>query len=225
MHSALCTMHCELCTDMIVFKYTKTDLAQFIPHLDTLRHIERIIRRAGMEINCSQGFNPHSLIYLSAPMPVGVETLSEYCTVDLKNEEPDFLNKFNDFAPRGIKCAKVFNVSKNPDIFNLIKINKYEITGEKLPAVDIIITGNEFLITDKGGAQKNVFDRVKKLEEKDGKLYAYLFIGEKNLRVDYFLNNLEKRFNTDAYAVKTASYTEKMENVDDILSGELIVES
>ena len=44
---------------MIAFRYTKTDGAEYISHLDLLRHIDRILRRAGIEVGYSQGFHKH----------------------------------------------------------------------------------------------------------------------------------------------------------------------
>ena len=41
---------------MIAFKYTKTDGAEYLSHLDLLRHIERTLRRAGIKVNLSEGF-------------------------------------------------------------------------------------------------------------------------------------------------------------------------
>ena len=44
---------------MIAFKYTKTDGAEYLSHLDLLRHITRTLRRSGIQVNASEGFHPH----------------------------------------------------------------------------------------------------------------------------------------------------------------------
>ncbi|MBQ7642830.1 MAG: DUF2344 domain-containing protein, partial [Clostridia bacterium] len=64
---------------MILFRYTKTDGAEYISHLDLLRHLGRTFTRAGIKVGYSQGYHPHKLIYMSAPIGVGMKSLSEYC--------------------------------------------------------------------------------------------------------------------------------------------------
>ena len=64
---------------MIVFKYTKKDGAEYLSHLDMLRHLNKILKRAGVPINYSKGFNPHMSIYMSSPIAVGLCSNAEYC--------------------------------------------------------------------------------------------------------------------------------------------------
>ncbi len=68
---------------MIVFQYTKIDGAEYVSHLDTLRHINKIMRRADIKTGYSKGFNPHMHIFMSAPIAVGIKSLAEYCYVCL----------------------------------------------------------------------------------------------------------------------------------------------
>ena len=83
---------------MLVFKYTKTNGAEYISHLDTLRHLSKIMRRADIDITKSKGFNPHMHIYMNAPMGVGIKSLCEYCFADTEEPARIFMQKFNDFS-------------------------------------------------------------------------------------------------------------------------------
>ena len=58
---------------MIAFKYTKTDGAEYISHLDMLRHIDRTLRRAGIEVEYSQGYHKHPRIFMGNPLALGVK--------------------------------------------------------------------------------------------------------------------------------------------------------
>ncbi len=49
---------------MIAFRYTKTDGAEYLSHLDLLRHIDRTLRRAGIKVKMSEGFHPHPKIFI-----------------------------------------------------------------------------------------------------------------------------------------------------------------
>ena len=67
---------------MIAFKYTKTDGAEYISHLDLLRHLDRTLRRAGIKVEYSQGYHKHPRIFMCNPLALGVRSVSEYCTAD-----------------------------------------------------------------------------------------------------------------------------------------------
>ena len=55
---------------MIVFRYTKKEGAEYIPHLDMLKHLQKILRRGKIPMGYSKGFNPHMHIFMSSPIAV-----------------------------------------------------------------------------------------------------------------------------------------------------------
>lgn len=67
-------------------EYSKGGPARFISHLDLVRAFERAMRRAGLPLAFSRGFNPHPLISPGPPLPVGVEGEREYLDVELVEE-------------------------------------------------------------------------------------------------------------------------------------------
>lgn len=58
---------------------------KFLSHLDTLKLVERALRRAGVPVVFSQGFNPHPQIAFGPPKPVGLASTCEYFDVELKD--------------------------------------------------------------------------------------------------------------------------------------------
>ena len=42
----------------VIIEYTKEERVKFISHLDLMRTMQRAVRRAGIPIAYSQGFNP-----------------------------------------------------------------------------------------------------------------------------------------------------------------------
>lgn len=96
-------------------KYTKASEIKFISHLDLMRTIQRIIRRAGLPIEYSKGFNPHMTISIAQPLSVGVYSKGEYMDV-VFTEEVDtklILDKLNENAPNGVKFLDVVKVEKS----------------------------------------------------------------------------------------------------------------
>ena len=67
---------------MIAFRYTKTDGAEYLSHLDLMRHIDRTMRRAGIKTAFTEGFSPHQMMSFAAPLGVGITSDGEY--VDLE---------------------------------------------------------------------------------------------------------------------------------------------
>ncbi len=84
-----------------------------IGHLDLMRSMQRVLRRTGLPVLYSQGFNPHMVINFAAPLSVGASGLREIMDVALASEVPGetFLSKLNDALPPALKAVKVRVVS------------------------------------------------------------------------------------------------------------------
>ncbi len=68
---------------LLRIKYVKRGPLAFLSHLETVRSIERIIRRANFPYAISEGFNPHMKIAFGAALPVGAASRGEYVDVRL----------------------------------------------------------------------------------------------------------------------------------------------
>ncbi len=62
--------------------YKKGDRMRFISHLDMTRFLARIIRRAGLPVWYTEGFNPH--LYMTFALPLSLGMSSEYDVVDIR---------------------------------------------------------------------------------------------------------------------------------------------
>ena len=60
---------------MVVFE--KGETLRYIGHLDLMRAMQRALRRSGLPIRYSNGFNPHIRLSFAAPLSVGVVGLRE----------------------------------------------------------------------------------------------------------------------------------------------------
>jgi len=67
-------------------RITKTGATKYMSHLDFVRTIERSVRRAGLPITLSGGFNPRPRMSFAPALPVGVSSNSEF--VDILLKEP-----------------------------------------------------------------------------------------------------------------------------------------
>lgn len=86
-------------------KFTKGEEIKFIGHLDIMRLFQRAVRRAGLPIGYSKGFNPHQLMAFANPLSLGMTSLAEYGDFEFAGEvEPqEIIDKLNSVLPDGVK--------------------------------------------------------------------------------------------------------------------------
>lgn len=116
-------------------KFTKEENIKFISHLDVLKTIQKNIRRAGLPIEYSQGFNPHMNTSIAQPLSVGVYSNGEYMDMVLITEvdEKEIVDKLNETAPSGIKYLSARAIpyiegeKKVPQAMALIDAARYTI--------------------------------------------------------------------------------------------------
>lgn len=180
---------------MLVVGYSKLNGAQFISHLDTLRHLQKTVIRSKVAVGYSKGFNPHMLIFLSAPIGVGLKSEAEYFFLETDEKADGFKEKFNAFCPGGFKANFAVEVTKNPNLQHIIDCAEYRIVGDasNVP-VEEMLSSNEFFVTDKKGEQKEVRDRILSLKKCDNGLIARLSFGNATLRADVFANKLSELY-------------------------------
>ncbi len=88
--------------------YAVTGGLKYIGHLDLMRAFQRALRRSRLPVCYSQGFNPHILLTLAAPLSVGYEGQREVMDIPLACEVPedDFLRDLNAALPPLIRCLE-----------------------------------------------------------------------------------------------------------------------
>ena len=64
-------------------RFRKTGELKAISHLDLMRTFERALRRTGLPLRMSEGFNPRPRLSFPAALPVGIEGLNEIMEFDL----------------------------------------------------------------------------------------------------------------------------------------------
>ena len=113
---------------LVVFE--KFPRIRHIGHLDLMRAMQRALRRSGLPVKFSQGFNPHLLLTFAAPLSVGMAGKREIMEVPLAADvtEEDFLKKLNAALPPELPCLSARIVDdKHPASMASLYAAKYEI--------------------------------------------------------------------------------------------------
>lgn len=111
------------------FEFSKDNEARFISHLDMIRVFERSIRRAGLPLSYSQGFNPHPKMAFGPALALGTSSDHEY--VDISFEEKidvdEALVRLQDSLPFGFNLRRGAVIPKGAESLNAF-INRAEYT-------------------------------------------------------------------------------------------------
>ncbi len=95
---------------MLRIFFTKMGEAAYISHLDLQRVMARALRKSGLPVWYSQGFNPHIYMSFALPLPLGQESETEAVDCKTESEETDFsayLENLNRALPRGIRAQRI----------------------------------------------------------------------------------------------------------------------
>ncbi len=82
----------------------------YLGHLEILQIVFRILRRAQIKTNFSQGFNPSPKVSFGPAMPVGTQSVAEYFIMDLPDplEDPtETMAQMNKQMPPGLKVLEI----------------------------------------------------------------------------------------------------------------------
>ncbi len=123
--------------NVIRFEFTKKEGLKYISHLDLQRAVARIIKRSGIPIRYTEGFNPHPKMVFGLPLSVGCESecelLDVYMIFDEKRPgEPlytpeEFKRDIVPNLPVGLDFVTAFYPEKS---FSDIKSAKYKVSIE-----------------------------------------------------------------------------------------------
>ncbi len=101
---------------------------KYISHLDIIRAWHRALRRAGVAIAYSEGFNPHPRLSLAAPLALGVSSEAELMDVYLVRliSPHAFLSLVQPCLPCGLEIMQVFHIGLTlPSLQSQLRFAEY----------------------------------------------------------------------------------------------------
>lgn len=189
-------------------KYTKNTEIKFISHLDLMRTIQRIIRRANLPIEYSKGFNPHMTISIAQPLSVGVYSRGEYMDIVLVEEvdTKEILNKLNENSPSGVQFLDMVKVEDN-----------------KAPQAMAIIDGAKYIMKFKSTNADETLKAIEKLQELDSwNIVKKSKKGEKEVDIKPLLKQFKLISNSKTLNFEVMVACGSRENLSPNLLGEFI---
>ncbi len=189
-------------------KFSKTEEAAYISHLDLMHCMQRVIARAQLPVWYTEGFNQH--IYISVALPLSTcysgecEFLDFNCTAERIPE--DAVERMNAVMPHGLRVLEIYPLSDGGKKVRDIAYSKFEITWEfddGVPEtfckdVEQLFSREEILImkrSKRGEKQVNIKEYIRAISlEPDTdcvRAYTILSSGNNNLSPEYITRTIQ----------------------------------
>lgn len=193
-------------------KFIKGEQVKFLSHLDILRTFNRALRRSGVPVAYSQGFNPHPLMSFALPLSVGTTSCGELVDIDIEGDInlKDFINTINKGLPEYLKAVDVKEADLKSNIMALINAAKYRVevyaqnTSEIEEKISELLSKDEILIekeSKKGSKEIDIRPGIRDIKINANnknclELLMTLDAGSKsNIKPEMVINALEKYYN------------------------------
>lgn len=123
----------------IQFEFQKVGVLRFLSHLEVMRALARALRRAGVPLAYSQGYNPQPRLSLAQALPVGVSGLRELGEVDLSErlDPPALVERWNAQLPRELSIRAAWDVPlSGPSLASAVRGAVYVVALESHRLMD-----------------------------------------------------------------------------------------
>ncbi len=151
--------------DKLRLRFQKTGKAVYISHLDLMRVVQRIFLRAGTPIKYSEGFNPHALISICLPLPVGMASVCELMDFRVTRDVdlaalPEALNKV---SPEGVRFLEAYEPERKAAQIKWLRMRcefDYDTrdTAALLPSLEAYFASPEVKVTRRTKRGEGEFD-------------------------------------------------------------------
>ncbi|MBR6185036.1 MAG: TIGR03936 family radical SAM-associated protein [Clostridia bacterium] len=132
----------------MIVVFEKAPRLRHIGHLDLMRAMQRALRRSGLPLRYSQGFNPHILLNFAAPLSVGMPGKREIMEVPIEGEMSGeaFMEQLSKALPPDLPCLSARPVEDaHPAPMALLTAALYEARFDTAPP-DLEKTVRDYLL-------------------------------------------------------------------------------
>ena len=110
--------------------FEKGERIRHIGHLDIQRSVQRGLRRSGLPVAYSQGYNPHILITFASALSTGACGKREIMDVTMARDvsETEFLHHMNDSMPPEMQLSDVRAIDNHhPSLTSMLRAAEYDL--------------------------------------------------------------------------------------------------
>lgn len=114
---------------------------RFVSHLDMQRLIQRALRRAGVPMEYSNGFNPHPQLSFATALPVGQTSCAEWVDVRLTSDmsSDELMMRLNATLPVGYTIREAFRADDRlPALSAMMQSGEYTVRLDGENSIDAL---------------------------------------------------------------------------------------
>ncbi len=122
--------------------FEKNERIRHIGHLDIQRSVQRGLRRSGLPVAYSQGFNPHILITFASALSTGACGKREIMDVTMAGEvsEDEFLTRMNRAMPPEMQLKEAKKIDdRHPSLMGSLRAAVYDLKIRDRSQAEILI--------------------------------------------------------------------------------------
>lgn len=196
-------------------RFAKTGKMRFLSHHDLMRLFERALRRTGMPLRMTEGYNPHPVIAFPTALGLGIESLDEVMEFELQSWVPprQVQKLLGEQLPEGVAVVSVEPFERKRRSF--VDFVEYEAAcpgqGEGLDeGIRAFLARKEFpveRVSDKGSKPVEIRQYVLAIEREGDRVFLRLRVTDQGTaRPDEVLRAVGVRMDGSVRLKKT--YTE-----------------
>ena len=165
-------------------RFTKTGKMRFLSHHDLMRLFERALRRTGLPLRMTEGYNPHPVIAFPTALGLGIESLDEILEFELTSwASPRGIEKqLGEQLPEGVTIASAEAFDRKQRSF--VNFVEYEAdcpgqgegTGDRIRAFLALKECPVERVSDKGSKTVEIRQYVLALDAESEKFYLRIRI-------------------------------------------------
>ena len=150
--------------------FKKMGMSRYVSHLDLMRAMTRSVRRAGVPLWYTEGYNPHPYLTFALPLSLGMESLCESMDIRIEGDSTndDIFSLLRGAMPPGIEIVSVDDPVDDP---KTIAYGEFDLlfdcedTAKLISLIEGMLSADE-LIVQKMGKQgrKKVLKDINLLE-------------------------------------------------------------
>jgi len=200
----------------IALLFEKKGAAKYISHLDLQRAFSRAVRRSGLPVKMSQGFNPHYAVSFASALATGIESEYEIAEFETKTDmpAPEFLRKISGALPPGLYAKDAARlIDGAPKLAAAVREAQYAVKIKKADADELKsavcdIMNKDSLMVVRNGQETDIRKMIKELSFGGGIITMRLSAApEGTLRPDTLVGELKKRADFTCGITRTGLYT------------------
>ena len=212
-------------------QFSKTGMAKYISHLDLQRAFGRAIRRSGLPVKLSEGFNPHYVISFASALALGMQSSAECIEMVLKEDVKPHLVVFalNSALPKGLEALRAAVLAERaPKLMAALREAQYsvvfygcDIDMLNTAVCDIMEQDSIEAIKESKGKQKKFDIRPMILDIETAQNRAVMRLAAAptgSLKPGFVIDEITKRVENCSYSVeRTGLYAHKNGKPFDLL--------